>query len=132
MQSALFPIDIVHEFPATGSTADLKHCGLGADHHKYALKTIDDNVFLPISEWVGYHLCRSLGIATPDFEIVKRPDGTLAFGSRWENNSRQLSKNPSLLEMNNTFSICKNELSEIYAIDTFLPNEDRHGRNIFI
>lgn|GEM_PF-2685775 len=130
MQNTLFPIDIIQQFPSTGSTADLRLVGIGYDNHQYALKTLNDSPLLPISEWVGHHLCNSIGISTPDFAIVKLLDQSLAFGSRWNFSTTQLPKVPSMLDFNHYVTPFKQELAEIYATDLFLPNEDRHMRNI--
>lgn len=129
MQRTLFPIEITHQFPSSGTTADLRHVGVGSDSHQYALKTLSDSPLLPISEWVGHHLCQSLKIATPDFAIVKIFDGSLAFGSRWDLSAMQYPKNGGPFDIAQFFSDVKHEVSAIYAMDLFLPNDDRHGRN---
>lgn len=130
LQGALFPVEIIQQFPATGSTADLKLVGIGNDSYQYAIKTLADSPRLPISEWVGHQLCRSLGIATPDYAVVKLFDGSYAFGSRWDFLATQIPKVPSLLDFSQYFSEIKKEVAEIYAVDMFLPNEDRHARNL--
>ena len=130
LQGALFPVEIIQQFPATGSTADLKLVGIGNDSYQYAIKTLTDSPLLPISEWVGHQLCRSLGIATPDYAVVKLFDDSYAFGSRWDFLATQFPKIPSLLDLAEYFSAAKREIAEIYAIDMFLPNEDRHARNM--
>lgn len=88
-QQPIFRIKIIAEEINETGTADLKLIGHGDDSHKYALKTTDDHPLLPITEWVSYHLCRAIGIPTPDFFIVDRSNGTQAFGSRFETNADQ-------------------------------------------
>lgn len=129
MQPQLVPIQIINEFPSSGSSADLSRIGVGDDGNQYALKTLGDSPFLPISEWVGYHLCHALRIKTPDFAAVKMIDGSLAFGSLWDFSLEQFPKFPTPVDFVNFFAPLKDQIAEIYAVDVFLPNEDRHGRN---
>ena len=84
MQSSLIPIKIIQQTPANLGSADLKFIGLADDSHQYALKRLADHHLLPITEWVGYHLSRVVGLATPDFAPVWLDDRTPAFGSRLE------------------------------------------------
>lgn len=130
MQQPLLKINIVQEFPFNGGTADLKAVGFGDDGHQYALKRLEDGALLPITEWVSYHLCRSVGIQTPDFNVVWRASGDPAFGSRWETNAQQLGAPPTPLRLLQFFQPARSQIESIYAVDAFLPNNDRHGDNI--
>jgi hypothetical protein len=129
MQTSLVPIRIINELPANLDTADLKTIGLGDDGFTYALKRLQDHPLVPICEWVGYQLSRSVGLFTPDFSVVWLNQETPAFGSRWEDVVQiGLPHNP--LEVVRYFGGSMRQLVEpIFAVDAFLPNIDRHGRN---
>lgn len=129
MQSSLIPIKIIQQTPSNLGTADLKFIGLADDSHQYALKRLADHAFLPISEWVGYHLSRAIGLATPDFATVWLDEQTPAFGSRLEL-VQQLGLPPSLIQIAKYFGpdLCA-ATEPIFAVDSFLPNDDRHARN---
>lgn len=129
MQSSLIPIKIIQQTPANLGTADLKFIGLADDSHQYALKRLADHLLLPITEWVGYHLSRAVGLATPDFATVWLDDLTPAFGSRLEL-VQQLGLPPSLIQIAKYFGPDLRAATEpIFAVDAFLPNDDRHARN---
>lgn len=131
-QSSLFPILIKDIEPAGTRTQKLKHIGISETGVKYALKTLDDDVVLPITEWFCYSLCRLTGIATPDFDIVKLPDGSLAFGSKWQPPTTyiiepdEVDKTELLLRLANV----QDGFSQMMALDLFLPNHDRHFGNM--
>jgi hypothetical protein len=129
MQSSLIPIKIIQQTPANLGSADLKFIGLADDSHQYALKRLADHHLLPITEWVGYHLSRVVGLATPDFAPVWLDDRTPAFGSRLEL-VQQLGLPPSPIQIAKYFGPDLRTATEpIFAIDAFLPNDDRHARN---
>ncbi|MBL0253197.1 MAG: hypothetical protein IPQ12_11905 [Polaromonas sp.] len=128
-QNSLIPIKILQQTPANLETADLKFIGVADDSHQYALKCMSEHRFLPITEWVGYHLCRSIGLATPDFAVVWLDDDTPAFGSRLEE-VQQLGMPPNPMQIVQYLGPNMRSVTEpIFAIDAFLPNEDRHARN---
>jgi hypothetical protein len=133
VQQPIFTINIVTEEPPLTQTADLKLIGYGDDGHRYALKTLEDHALLPLTEWFCYHLCRAVGIQTPDFFIVKRKTN-IAFGSRYEGNADQLdpakkSPEPIIARLTRLFGDNQKQISAIYGIDFFLPNNDRHLNN---
>jgi hypothetical protein len=132
-QQPIFTINILAEEPPQTQTADLKIIGHGDDSHKYAIKTIEDNPLLPITEWFCHHLCRAVGIATPDFFAVYRQNGTIAFGSRFELNAEQFNpasnKEPALAMLERLFGSDQRRISAIFGVDFFLPNDDRHLGN---
>jgi hypothetical protein len=93
------------------------------------LKRLADHPLLPISEWVGYHLSRAIGLATPDFATVWLDEHTPAFGSRLEL-VQQLGLPPSLIQIAKYFGPDLRAATEpIFAVDAFLPNDDRHATN---
>ena len=92
-QISLIPVQLVDEQPyERGLDKDLIWTGSDEQDRRYALKTVEaSNPLLPLTEWLCYHLCNWMGILAPDFHVVVRIDGSLAFGSRWEINARQFS-----------------------------------------
>jgi len=133
MQASLLPVVIEHEFDSTFEGNDLKRLGRGDDGHTYALKRLVDHATLPICEWVGYHLCRATGVRTPDFSVVQFSDGQPpAFGSRIFDAKRQVAKNPGNYEIAAFFGGHLAAAASIYALDVFITNSDRHGRNVMV
>lgn len=130
-QNSLFPVRIVRETPFTG-TATLKLIGEGDDGRRYAIKRIEDGPLVPITEWVCHHVARAIGIPTPDFTQVTRKDGTVAFGSRWED-FQQVSEvaGPLDVQVIRFFGSLPARCSAVYGLDAFLANPDRHCTNIF-
>ena len=107
----------------------MKYIGLADDSHQYALKRMADNHLLPITEWVGYHLCRAIGLATPDFATVWLDDETPAFGSRLEQ-VQQIGLPPNPIQIAQYLGPEMRIATEpLFAVDAFLPNDDRHARN---
>jgi hypothetical protein len=131
-QNSFLPIQITDVVPPERTTAKLKMIGISEIGVKYALKTLTDDPVLPLTEWFCYSLCRLTGIATPDFDVVKMPDGSLAFGSKWEPPSTFIAdpsgsdKEELMLRLFNT----ADGLSQMLTLDCFLPNKDRHFGNI--
>jgi hypothetical protein len=129
MQHSLIRIKITQQIPANLDSADLKVIGLADDSHQYALKRLADHQLLPITEWVGYHLSRAVGLATPDFAPVWLDEETPAFGSRLEQ-IQQLGLPPNQIQIAQYLGPSMRAATEpIFAVDAFLPNEDRHARN---
>ena len=130
-QPGLFPIRIRYELPANFGTADLKLVGRGDDGYEYALKTIEDGPLLPATEWVCHQLCRAVGIATPDFAAVHRPDGTVAFGSRIEACEQvdPTRGDPVVVQIAKLFSADIVAHSRIFGVDAVVGNHDRHLGN---
>jgi hypothetical protein len=131
IQQRLYPVNLKFELPKGPSVdgADLKVIGHCDDGFDYALKRPEDGVLLPITEWVCYHLCRAIGIATPDFAVINRAGASPAFGSRWEQNASQLT-DLQPFSIATFFAPHIARLESIYTLDAVLPNYDRHGRNM--
>jgi hypothetical protein len=53
-----------------------------------------------------------------------------AFGSRIDLTTRQIAKDPNAFTVAGFFGPHLDELGRIYPMDAFLPNPDRHGRNM--
>jgi len=131
-QIGIFPIKIVREQRFSGTTT-LRLTGFALNGEQYAIKTIDDGALLPITEWFCYHLCSTVRIPTPGWDVIERPNGTLAFGSRIDQDTSllgYLSPNPVFI-----YSILRSlasPLSRMLSLDYFLPNIDRHINNILV
>lgn len=132
-QMSLLPITLVDEQPPEpGTSKDLLWVGIDEQNRRYALKTVEPHhPLLPITEWLCYHLCGLAGILTPDFAIVTRLDASEAFGSRWEENAKQFSPGKvSDAEFIGWVSRASPDITAMFALDAFMPNEDRHLGNI--
>jgi hypothetical protein len=133
MQTSLVPVYVDHELDSSFGGKDLKRIAKCDDGRTYALKRLEDHYTLPLCEWVGYHLCRVVGIRTPDFSIVHfRDEKPPAFGSRILLEKRQIIDDPLSYNIANFFGRHLKAVSSIYAIDSFFINTDRHGRNFMI
>jgi len=132
-QISLLPVQLVDEQPFDKSSAkDLLWTGADEQGRRYALKTVESaNRLLPLTEWLCYHLCAQMGVLTPDFTVVVRLDGTLAFGSRWEADARQFSPGRvSDAQFVSWVNETKSDVAGMFALDALMPNEDRHFGNI--
>jgi hypothetical protein len=128
-QISLFPVDIAYEEKFTGRTAHLKLFGDAITKERYAIKTVHDHPLLPITELFCYQLCSQVGIPTPGFAIVRRPNGELAFGSRVDTDTRLVGQDIAPHGILIVQAMAQ-DLSAMYALDWFLPNPDRHANNI--
>jgi len=132
-QLPLLPIQLVDEQPADRSVSkDLLFIGFDEQDRRYALKTVEPAApLLPLTEWLCYHLCRLVGVITPEFSIVIRLDGTPAFGSRWEENAREFSPGKvSEAQFLGWLQRTRADTSGMFGMDGFMPNPDRHMGNI--
>lgn len=135
-QISLLPTILIDEQPADPEASkDLLFVGFDEQGRRYAIKTSEPkHPLLPLVEWLCYHLCNLIGIPTPDFAVVTRLDGSLAFGSRWEENAREFS--PAKFTEAQLITWLKSssqDVSGIFCMDAFMPNEDRHlGNFLFV
>ncbi len=128
MQLSIFPIKITDTLPANTHSAVLKLVGISDAGVKYAIKTLDDGDWIPITEWFCYWMCRAVGIATPAFDILQMPDGSKAFGSKWEPPSTficDVTRDDQSELMNKLLKVYSGSFSSMLALDFFLPNPDR-------
>lgn len=136
IQSSLMPVTIDRIAPSASlglDGADLKWVAHGDDGNEYAMKTLDDHPLLPLTEWVCYRLWRACGLAVPECAILVSPEGLApAFGSRLDLTARQLPKKFDILTVAATFERHGAALGALYPLDAFLPNPDRHGRNMML
>lgn len=115
--------------PANLGTADLTHIGVGDDSQDYAVKAVSAAYpELPAAEAICYQLALRAGIAVPSCALLTLPDGSHAFGSRFEGGVSQLSQ----LTINERLEVmqqCAPWISALCALDLFLANSDRHFDN---
>ena len=110
-------------------TKDLKCVGYTQDKVRWAIKRETDKPGVPLAEWIGYHLCKHANVPTPDFSIVECPDGTLAFGSRWEQQFEQIGSATSEARKIELLTDHALEISSIHGVDLVTVNPDRHAGN---
>ena len=130
MQSSLFPVKAVSLDPSNLGTADCEFIGKGDDGIEYAIKTVLRNPAAPAAEWICYWVASVCGIATPVCNIITMPDGTKAFGSRWEGgvtSDQQIIH--QIISGGISTPLLAGRLSAIYALDLFVWNLDRHANN---
>jgi hypothetical protein len=130
-QANLFKIQLVDEVPSPYGGKDAKALGIDASSNEYLLKRLEDGDLLPLTEWVCHHVCRLVGVPTPEFSVVLRTDGEPAFGSRIDLSAADFNK-PPVLTPADQISIVKDAgstMSTALALDIVLPNPDRHFGN---
>ena len=128
MQVGLFPVQLVNEEPTSGT----KHnppIGWDASGTKYVIKCNKQHKHLALIEWLSYQLCRACGIPTPVFEIIRRVDGSIAFGIRWEDDAEQINEHMQHAVSLNLLAVHHAAISSTLALDGFLPNIDRNAGN---
>lgn len=133
MQLSLIPITLEHEEPHDPtSSADLKWVGWDTSGQRWALRTTGDpRPDAPMIEWFCYHLCQWCGVWQPEFGVVQRPNGELAFGSKWAENAWQYAPaRTTQLQLESWLRDSNADISAMFVIDAFLPNDDRHSRNV--
>lgn len=133
MQMSMFSVNVLHEVDSSTlgfDGADLKRIAHCDDGHDYAMKRVEDDPRLPLAEWVSYHLFKACGVLVPDYAVLRRGQLPPAFGSRLVQGSSQIQTNPDAYSVATYFANHHTELGTIYPLDAFLPNPDRHGRNI--
>lgn len=132
-QLSLLPIKLIDEQPADRTKSyDLAWIGFDEQDRRYALKTREPEApLLPLIEWFCYHLCLQCGIPAPEFAVVVRLDGSRAFGSRWVENAWQFDPGSmDQTELEVKLDRARRDVSAMFAIDAFMPNTDRHFRNM--
>ncbi|WP_321895995.1 hypothetical protein [Paraburkholderia heleia] len=128
IQTSFLPVKLIHQEPFSG-TKDLALVGYTADRIRYAVKRESDGPTLPVSEWIGYHLCRHCSIHTPEFAIVECTNGELAFGSRWEEHAEQIGSGTAQVRALDLLATHASAISAIHSVDRFMVNPDRHAGN---
>ena len=115
--------------PVNLGTADLSHIAIGDDSQDYAVKAVNPaHPELPAAEAICYQLAGRAGIAVPACALLTLPDGSQAFGSRFEGGVSQLSQ-LTITERFEVIQQCAPWISALCALDLFLANDDRHFDN---
>ncbi len=132
-QRILFPIELTELYRNDIGTADCQTIGTAANGKDYAIKTVNEgNGQIPSSELFCYELARELQIATPEYNVIKMRDESLAFGSMWEGGALDI-RNPQvmlgILQDKIVVRGLKSFFSKVYALDVFINNIDRHFGN---
>lgn len=132
-QGTLFAIQLVDEIdsPYQGHSKDAKALGIDAADAEYLLKRLQDGARLPLTEWFGHHLCRLVGVPTPEFAVVLRLNGEPAFGSKIDSSLVDFNRAGRLSHAERTAIVINAAASEAAALmlDAFFPNPDRHFGN---
>ena len=130
MQGELFPLDLIEEHPPDITWTDAAGFGTGSDGLVYVIKDQRNDGTLCINEWLGAHLTEAAGLAAPPCRVLKRPDGKLVFGSRWEGGV--LPQAEAARWLVTATPVLSRLLPAIFALDLFVQNQDRHIRNLLI
>ena len=132
MQSALFPLKVVNLEPSDLNSLDCQYFGKADDGCEYAIKTTEKTVDLPATEWICHWLASGCGIHTPQVNVLLLPDGSKAFGSKWEGGVESITSNALLLTNHIVDDGIDDALSSIFALDYFVWNLDRHLGNYLL
>lgn len=128
----LVPLRIRWTDPAGLASADAVGVVRCDDGCEYVIKDDSKHANRRHSEWFCSRLAEAIGIAVPLFHVVEHADGSAFFGSRWEGGIpaepwHQMIKNGAL-----KFDDVKAVLANIFALDNFVHNIDRHVNNYII
>lgn len=126
------PLDAVRCDPQGLGTADCSTVCRCRDGCDYAIKdTKGAHHFTPHAEWFCTHLASAANLAGPPCKLVRMPDQSIAFGSRWEGGVVDKQRPWFTRVHDNEIPLQEIApiLSRIYAFDHFVHNWDRHGDN---
>lgn len=135
-QLSLLPVTIQRVVPSGALGMDgntLKWVARCDDGNDYAIKKMTDSPTLPLSEWVCYAFWGECGLPVPDCAILMSSVEAPAFGSRIVLGSTQLPKGAAgtaPYTIAQYFGPHRADIARLYPADAFLPNRDRHGRNV--
>lgn len=137
----LFPRRALLHFPPPTPTADSIGEVEASDHVRYVVKRDPPGRLVCASEWLCTQLAEAVGLVAPATAVIEMDTGELVFGSR---------KLPGIADTARTVNYLlqspvdptqpvppaaptlATHLSEIYAFDMALNNEDRHLGNYLI
>lgn len=137
-QLSLLPVKIRRVVPSSALGFDgktLRWVARCDDGNDYAIKKMADSptLSLPLSEWVCYAFWGECGLPVPDCAVLTSDVEPPAFGSRLVLGAIQLPKNPASpapYTIAQYFGPHRSDVAKLYPADAFLPNRDRHGRNV--
>ncbi len=127
-QSSFLPIQCNRSKPKpTGADADfIAICD--ATTERYLCKGQSNNPHLPSTEWICSSLARDVGLPVPPFSVIEMTTdpGVYLFGSQWIAGGIDFTIALSKVSNPNSFS-------EIFGVDWFVHNDDRHlGNYLYI
>jgi hypothetical protein len=132
-QRSLFPVEAVVVNKSSQNSADLKLIVTASNNKDYATKTVaDGNGYVPASELFCYELAAILEVPTPEYSIIVMPDKSLAFGSVWEggvHHIKSVNQISDILQGKVKVRELKRFFSQVYGLDLFINNIDRHFGN---
>lgn len=140
--AALFvlPTEVRWCHPANLGSADCGQVCRGRDGSDYVIKDAKAGGSKPVTphcEWFCTELGESVGIGSPPCKVIRHPDKTLVFGSRWEGGVVRPSpiSGPWWQKVKAgdiRLDDLRASLSRIYAFDHFIHNVDRHLGNFIV
>lgn len=128
-QADLFPLRTLIEFPGTVPGADVWGKALAEDGNVYIVKGGRGDLKTPSAEWVGTRIAELVGIQAATARVIQMQSGEFLFGSRELGGAASQAETSLLLTASSTIPGLCRVLSEIYALDMFLNNIDRHEQN---
>lgn len=126
--SSLYRTKIKHLIPGNRGGADLAYSGVGEDGMSWVVKLRSPQPYLPITEWLGYHIYEACGLPVPYYGVLELPNGDTAFGSRVEGGLEQIAGR-SAADLIPDLSSCTETICGVLALDLWYGNEDRHFSN---
>lgn len=135
IQAELFPLRAIVEFPNAVTGADVWGEVIAEDNHHYVVKGEKGTEYVRASEWIGTQLADALELPCAAPKLILLQSNELLFGSRKIQSVASKIETTRLLT---TFETpphglhvpgLRAALSEIYAVDMFIGNVDRHDQN---
>ena len=128
-QGTLLAIRVKAVVPSPFQSADMHHLAIGADGQDYALKSpLANYPEHAAAEALSYKFAAACGLAVPMAARLILPDGSEAFGSRFEGGISQFSQ-LTLPDRLDVVRSCAAWISALCTLDAFLANNDRHFDN---
>lgn len=133
-QGEFFPLRTSIELPGSVQGADAWGLVTAHDTHDYVVKRTLGGASVPACELICTQLAEALNVACPSFKIIELNCGELAFGSRVISHISDKIRTTEILTTLSVFSGTTprgltHYLSEVYALDMFIGNVDRHDHN---
>lgn len=134
-QPELFPLRSAVEFPNTVNGADVWGRVIAEDGRVYIVKGTKAGPLVPACEWVGTLVAEALSLTCARPKVIQLQSGELLFGSPGISGvANQVETTRLLTSISEPpagipIPGLRAALSEIYALDMFLNNLDRHDQN---
>jgi hypothetical protein len=134
-QPELFPLRTTVEFRNAVNGADVWGKVVAEDGKSYVVKETKGGASVPASEWVGTLLAEALNVTCARPIVIHLQGGELVFGSLEIVGAANMAETSRLLTSitlppsGTPLPGLQAALSEIYVLDMFLNNIDRHDQN---